>query len=690
MRQVNTNRLYNTNKYRQDSTVNETTCNSNIWGSSFSEENSDLDVSGISLYQESYSTTSISIIDGLSDFSQGSVKQDVTKEFNKACNESNIIGHLCNCNNNDFDWCFIHQKVKAIDLNPKQTQFGFVPLNIIEVPLFMPTVSLNIEQLDQWAFRAHQLVKASGTYNYKACRIKVPTELNIKNWRALCSNYHDQKLLDYLEYGFPLCINREQFQFNTECVNHPSAVNFPSDVDTYFKKETKHKAIVGPCDNIPFPVHYSPLLSRPKEGDTRRIIVNMSFPYGASVNDNINNNEYDGVDFDLRYPTVDDIVKSVQELGNEVLLSKIDVSRAFRNLRVDPFEYDALGLSWGGKSYIDISIPMGMKTGSALCQRTTDVIRHVMQSRNVRVYNYIDDVICVHQRRDARQEFDALYSLFEFLGLPINPKKVVPPSTALTCMGINVDVASGVISIPQEKCLQILDACRLYITKKYITRKQLQSLLGKLLYLHRCVPASRSFVNRLLNTLRTSTYKVIITEEMKKDLSWFIQFLVRFNGKLLFPDKRQEIDVYVDASLSGLGAYWNNNVYAVSRPILSTAGFNITHLEMMNVMLSLRVFAHAWEGKKIRFHIDNQAVVYSLKFGKVKDNILQSIARTIWLLAASHDIQLQYSHIPGILNKEADALSRVFEQPSDYCMLLLHNCVCWPVNGGWCQPNMFL
>ena len=211
----------------------------------------------------------------------------------------------------------------------------------------------------------------------------------------------------------------------------------------------------------------------------------------------------------------------------------------------------------------------------------------------MRVYNHIDDVICVHQRHNAHQEFDALYSLFEFLGLPINPKKVVPPSTALTCMGINVDVVSGIISIPQDKCLQILDTCPLFIEKKHITRRQLQSLLGKLLYLHRCVPASRSFVNRLLNTLRTSPHRVIITEEMKKDLSWFIQILVRFNGKVLFPGKRQEIDVYVDASLSGLGAYWNNNVYAVSRPISSTAGFSITHLEMLNAMLSLRVFAHA-------------------------------------------------------------------------------------------------
>ena len=262
---------------------------------------------------------------------------------------------------------------------------------------------------------------------------------------------------------------QSNFQYDTSGDNHPSATNFPLDVDPYFTKETEHKAIVGPCEHIPFPIHYSPLLSRPKPDDTRRVIVNMSYPYGASLNDRISNTHYDSVDFVLKYPSVEDIVNMVQDLGNDVLLSKIDISRAFRSLRVHPMEYDVLGLQWKGNSYIDISILMGMKTGSALCRRTTDVIRHIMQSKNVRVFNYIDDVICVHERQNACQEFDTLYSLFEFLGLPINPKKVVPPTSALICMGIQVDVASVMVTIPHDKCLQILDMCRHFTTKKQVT-----------------------------------------------------------------------------------------------------------------------------------------------------------------------------------------------------------------------------
>ena len=113
---------------------------------------------------------------------------------------------------------------------------------------------------------------------------------------------------------------------------------------------------------------------------------------------------------------------------------------------------------------------------------------------------------------------------------------------------------------------------------------------------------------------------------------------------------------------------------------------------MLNVMIALRVFAHAWRGNHVMFHIDNQAVVFSLKFSRMKDQILQAIVRTIWLLAATHDIQLSYSHIPGIQNQEADALSRVFpnQELDQFCRNLLAKCICWPVNGDWCVPNMFL
>ena len=130
--------------------------------------------------------------------------------------------------------------------------------------------------------------------------------------------------------------------------------------------------------------------------------------------------------------------------------------------------------------FLNINVPMGIHTDNALCQRTMDVIQHIMRSKVLDVYNYIDDIICIHRHENADAEFHLLYSLFEYLGLPISLKKIVAPARALTCMGIVLEVDAGTASITQERCYEILDLCRFFINKTWITRKQLQSLLGKL------------------------------------------------------------------------------------------------------------------------------------------------------------------------------------------------------------------
>ena len=101
-------------------------------------------------------------------------------------------------------------------------------------------------------------------------------------------------------------------------------------------------------------------------------------------------------------------------------------------------------------------------------------------------------------------------------------------------MGIKVDLDEQNLVIPQEKLLEVLDLCRLFFNKKFISKKQLQSLLGKLLFVHRCVVPARIFVNRLLNNLRRGENRIAISMDMKQDLSWFVQFLTKFNGVVMF------------------------------------------------------------------------------------------------------------------------------------------------------------
>ena len=239
---------------------------------------------------------------------------------------------------------------------------------------------------------------------------------------------------------------KQALGYNTKVSYYQSEEQYPHDMASYFEKELKHKAIVGPSIDPLFPVHFSTLLSRPKANDTCRVIVNLSAP--KVVLSMIVKDCYDGEPYALKYLSVDSIINAVQELDPDILLSKINVSRAFRNLRVDPGDFDVLGIKWQGNSYLGISISMGIKMGSALCQCTTDVICHVVTSRDVRTYN---GIICIHKRHNADAEFDTLFLLFKCLGVPVNPSKVVYSSRSLTCLGIEADLDLQQIRIPHEK-----------------------------------------------------------------------------------------------------------------------------------------------------------------------------------------------------------------------------------------------
>ena len=67
-----------------------------------------------------------------------------------------------------------------------------------------------------------------------------------------------------------------------------------------------------------------------------------------------------------------------------------------------------------------------------------------------------------------------------------------------------IDTVAGTISIPPEKLDAINDAVRLWLDKDIALKLQLQSILGLLLYVHKCVKPTRVFLNRMLELLRSA------------------------------------------------------------------------------------------------------------------------------------------------------------------------------------------
>ena len=143
--------------------------------------------------------------------------------------------------------------------------------------------------------------------------------------------------------------NREQ-PLQSTVDNHTSALEYKNDIEKDLSTELQHKAIIGLFVQPPFPIHVSPLMTRPKQDSTkRRMIVDC--------------------------PSIDNITDAFVKLGPGAMIYKVDVNHAFRHIRIDPRDIDLLGLRHTD-TFIDITVRI--LSWFNFFTHCCDTVRHIM------------------------------------------------------------------------------------------------------------------------------------------------------------------------------------------------------------------------------------------------------------------------------------------------------------------------
>ena len=137
-----------------------------------------------------------------------------------------------------------------------------------------------------------------------------------------------------------------------------------------------------------------------------------------------------------------------------------------------------------------------------IVQRTSNTVYYVMRHNGFTVMNYVDDFVGIGIASIMQVSYHFLLALLKRLGLDVSEKKLVHPGTKAVCVGVEIDTVECTTSIPQDKQLNIVKSVNEWLDKPSCTKRQLQSLLGHLLYVHKCVKPSRIFLNTMLALLR--------------------------------------------------------------------------------------------------------------------------------------------------------------------------------------------
>ena len=189
------------------------------------------------------------------------------------------------------------------------------------------------------------------------------------------------------------------------------------------------------------------------------------------------------------------------------------------------------------------------------------------------IFNYVDDLIYYDLPSKIYQAYEFLLQLLPKLGLHINTKKLVPPTTSMICLGILVNSETRTMSVPPEKLKSIGDMCHEWQNKKFWSKRQLQSLLGSLLFISKCVRPARVFLNRMLGFLRhMGTQKMAtLTSEFFRDLNWFCTFVKLFIGVVYYDPRPIQAELHLDACLTGMGGILKTNVMPSPFPKIFTS-----------------------------------------------------------------------------------------------------------------------
>ncbi|MES9882075.1 MAG: reverse transcriptase domain-containing protein [Sedimenticola sp.] len=379
--------------------------------------------------------------------------------------------------------------------------------------------------------------------------------LNMAAWESeLDGDVDKQFLLAGIRNGFDI-IDNDTVITPAKCGNHPSA----QPDSPLYEKATKQvlteielgNYVVAEGPNEPCII--SPMAAIPKPDGGVRLIHDCSRPDGLSVNDHCS------TDWKQKIARIDDAAKL---MSPGCFFAKVDLKSAYRSVSIGKHSQNVTGFQWNinGENITlrDTKLPFGAKLAPGIFHRITQAVKRMMARRGYDlVVVYLDDFLIVSESfKQCAEALQCLIRLLRRLGFAIHWGKVVDPTAKIVFLGIELDSVEMALRLPDEKLGQLTSELRMFLSRKRASKRQFQSLAGRLSWAASVVRGGRVFLRRIFNQiglLKHNSHRAQLSVSVKQDLRWWHDFLRTFNGRSMLLDQQPIECVYTDACTDGAG-----------------------------------------------------------------------------------------------------------------------------------------
>ena len=320
--------------------------------------------------------------------------------------------------------------------------------------------------------------------------------------------------------------------------------------------------------------------------------------------------------------------------------------------------------------YYDKCLPFGLRSSpSYLIPYVAVALEYIIKMHlgNPSVIHYLDDFLFAGPPGSDECEHTLIgaESLCDHLGVETKRAKRTPPTTCITFLGVELDTVAQTAQVSPAKLAPLMEELSTFRDRRKCTKRELLSLIGKLAFAAKVIPAGRIFLRRLIDAsttvpllhhhlrvsagIRTSGQRLVarVYHRLERDGVFSRPRVAAFST---VPTAHRRQPTWLRLLLAGPLALWPvgqeaaTSGHPVERAFCCAAGV-------------ATAWGAQWSRKRILIHCDNHAVVDVWRSGTTKHKALMRLIRSLFFTAAKHNFTVLLKHIPGVDNSIADSLS---------------------------------